>query len=163
MTMPPPDWPSIHMTKIAATLGLLLLLGVWRAYAAPQDKPAFLGKWTITTSQPAPWSGPGDKPVESDLKALIGHDVTFLKDRIDAPSPLRCRKPHYEITAYTPDMLFQGSLTDPDKQANALGYGKSIITLETGCEGAFDFHFMNDDSAMFGLNNRLYRLERKKP
>jgi hypothetical protein len=28
---------------------------------------------------------------------------------------------------------------------------------------AFDFHFLNNDSAMFGLNNRLYGLERKKP
>ncbi|AMN42829.1 hypothetical protein [Rhodoplanes sp. Z2-YC6860] len=151
------------MTKTAAALALLLSLGASSAHAAPAGKPDFLGKWTIVSSQPAPWSKPGGKPVASDLKALIGHDVTFRKDRIDAPSPLRCRKPHYEIKAYTPDLLFQGSLTDPDKQATALGYGKSMATLETGCEGAFDFHFLDNDSAMFGLNNRLYRLERKKP
>jgi hypothetical protein len=142
---------------------LILSLGAISAHAASADKPDFLGKWTIATSQPAPWSKPGEKPVASDLKALIGHDLTFRKDRIDAPSPLGCRKPHYEIKAYTADLLFQGSLTDPDKQATALGYSKSIATLETGCEGAFDFHFLNNDSAMFGLNNRLYRLERKKP
>lgn len=150
------------MTKTIPALGLFLLLGAASASAAPQAKQEFLGKWTITTSQPAPWSKPDDKPVESDIKALMGHDVVFLKDRIEAPSPLRCRKPHYEMKQYPPDMLFQGSLNDPDKQAKALGYGSSIATLETGCEGAFDFHFLNADSAMFGLNNRLYRLERKK-
>ena len=151
------------MMRTAATFALILALDTIPAPAAPADRPDFLGKWTIATSQPAPWSKPGEKPVASDVEALIGHDVTFRKDRIDAPSPLRCRKPHYEIKPYTPDLLFQGSLTDPDKQAAALGYGKSIATLETGCEGAFDFHFLNNDSAMFGLNNRLYRLERKTP
>lgn len=151
------------MTKTMPMLGLILLLSVLPAAAAPQAKPDFLGKWTITTSQPAPWSKPDDKPVESDIKALTGRDVVFLKDRIDAPSPLRCRKPHYEVKQYPPDMLFQGSLNEPAKQAKALGYGPSIATLETGCEGAFDFHFIDRDTAMFGLNNRLYRLERKKP
>jgi hypothetical protein len=149
--------------KTVCAIGLILLLGAASASAAPQAKQDFLGKWTITTSQAAPWSKPDNKPVESDLKALMGRDVAFLKDRIDAPSPLRCRKPHYEIKQYPPDMLFQGTLTDPDKQAKALGYGPSIATLETGCEGAIDFHFVNRDSAMFALNNRLYRLERKKP
>ena len=149
--------------KTVPALGLILLLGAAPASAAPQTKQDFLGKWTIATSQAAPWSKPDDKPVESDLKALIGRDVVFLKDRIDAPSPLRCRKPRYAIKQYPPDMLFQGTLNDPDRQAKALGYGPSVSTLETGCEGAIDFHFVNRDGAMFALNNRLYRLERKKP
>src|SRR4051812_35983136 len=114
------------MMKTVCAIGLILLLGAASASAAPQAKQDFLGKWTITTSQAAPWSKPDNKPVESDLKALMGRDVAFLKDRIDAPSPLRCRKPHFEIKQYPPDMLFQGTLTDPDKQAKALGYGPSI-------------------------------------
>jgi len=146
--------------KTVPALGLILLLGAAAASAAPQAKQDFLGKWTITTSQAAPWAKPDDKPVESDLKALMGRDVVFLKDRIDAPSPLRCRKPRYEIKQYPADMLFQGTLNDPDKQAKALGYGPAVATLETGCEGAIDFHFVDRDSAMFALNNRL---ERKKP
>lgn len=150
--------------KTAPALGLILLLSTLPAGAVLQlqEKPYFLGKWTISASQPAPWSKPADKPVESDLKALMGRDVVFLKDRIDAPSPLGCRKPRYELKQYPPDMLFQGTLTDPDKQAKALGYGPSIETLETGCEGAIDFHFLDRHSAMFALNNRLYRLERKR-
>ncbi|MGE5723286.1 MAG: hypothetical protein ACM3YM_12585, partial [Sphingomonadales bacterium] len=63
---------------------------------------------------------------------------------------------------YTPDMLFQGTLTDPERQARALGYasGRTIRTLETGCEGAIDFHFIDARTALFALNNRIYRLER---
>ena len=122
----------------------------------------YQGVWTVTTSEPAPWSEPKEKPVASDLKALIGHTVTFWTDRIDAPPPLGCRKPHYAIKQYSPDMLFQGGLTDPGKQATALGFtDKKIQTVETGCDGAIDFHFVNAGTALFGLNNRVFRMERK--
>jgi hypothetical protein len=142
-------------------LAMLAMYGVsTSAYAARFE---FLGTWTVATSEPAPWADAEEKPVASDLKALIGHSVSFQVDRIDAPAPLRCRKPKYEIKPYMPDMLFQGSLTDPKKQALALGFaGDGIPTLETGCEGAIDFHFLNADNAMFGLNNRIYRIQRNK-
>jgi hypothetical protein len=122
----------------------------------------YQGVWTITTSEPAPRSEPKEKPVASDLKALIGHTVTFWTDRIDAPAPLGCKKPHYAIKQYAADMLFQGGLTDPGKQASALGFvDKTIPTVETGCDGAIDFHFVNVGTALFALNNRVYRMERK--
>jgi hypothetical protein len=122
----------------------------------------YLGTWTIASSEAAPWAAPNEKPVASDIKALIGHTVTFSADRIDAPAPLTCRKPHYAIKKYEPDMLFQGSLTKPKEQAASLGFsGGTIPTLETGCEGAFDFHFSGADTAFFGLNDRLYKLVRK--
>jgi hypothetical protein len=122
----------------------------------------YLGAWTIAGSEAAPWSTPKEKPVASDIKALIGHTVTFSADRIDAPAPLTCRKPHYAIKQYEPDMLFQGGLTKPKEQAVSLGFsGAAIPTLETGCEGAFDFHFSGPDTAFFALNNRVYKLVRK--
>jgi hypothetical protein len=150
------------MIKILSAIGAVALAfglpGAGPAHATHQD---FLGKWTVTTSQPAPWAQLNDKPVESDIKALLGKAVTFSSDRIDAPRPLTCRKPHYEVKPYQPDMLFQGGLTEPAKQAAALGYSEKIATLETGCE--IEFHFVNPDTAMFALNNRLYKIERKKP
>jgi hypothetical protein len=150
--------------KKAATfaLSMLTLYGAsTSAHAAGFD---FLGTWTVATSEPAPWADAKEQPVASDLKALIGHSVSFQADRIDAPAPLKCRKPKYEIKPYTPDMLFQGSLTDPKKQALALGFaGDTIPTVETGCEGAIDFHFLNADNAIFGLNNRIYKIQRSKP
>jgi hypothetical protein len=148
----------------AATAALAMLALYSLSTSAHAAKFDFLGTWTVTTSEPAPWADAKEKPVASDLKALIGHSVSFQADRIDAPEPLKCRKPRYEIKQYTPDMLFQGSLTDPKPRAAALGFaGNTIPTVETGCEGAFDFHFLNADNAMFGLNNRIYRIQRSKP
>jgi hypothetical protein len=148
----------------AATFALAMLALYGVSTSANAARFDFLGTWTVATSEPAPWADTKEKPVASDLKALIGHSVSFQADRIDAPAPLKCRKPKYEIKPYTPDMLFQGSLTDPKKQALALGFaGDSIPTVETGCEGAIDFHFLNADNAMFGLNNRIYRIQRSKP
>lgn len=123
-----------------------------------------LAAWTVTSSAAAPWSLPGEAPVQSDLDALIGKTVTFTAKRIVAPPPLACSGPHYELKTYAPDMLFQGGLTDPGKQAAALGFqGASIQTLETGCEGAIDFHFVSPLKAEFGLNNRVYVMKRRGP
>ena len=147
--------------SICIALGAICAL-TWTIGAADAAALDYQGVWTVTTSEPAPWSEPKEKPVASDLKALIGHTVTFWTDRIDAPPPLGCKKPHYAIKQYSPDMLFQGGLTDPGKQATALGFtDKTIPTIETGCDGAIDFHFVNAGTALFGLNNRVYRMERK--
>ena len=122
---------------------------------------SFMGTWTIAASQAAPWADAGERPVASDLRALMGKSVTFSADRIVAPRPLACAKPHYLMKSYPPDMLFQGTLKDPPRDAGALGFaGERIPTLETGCEGALDFHFVGRDKAMFGLNNRVYVLTR---
>ena len=152
------------MWKAATITAIMLALGSTLPAATHAAEPDFMGLWTVTSSQPAPWAGTDEKPVASDLKALIGHPVTFQRDRIDAPPPLGCRKPHYQIKQYGADMLFQGGLDKPDKQAANLGFkDKTVRTLETGCEGAIDYHFIDADDALFGLNNRVYKIERKKP
>ena len=66
-------------------------------------------------------------------------------------------------------MAFQGAFeemrsnnksVDPDQLAASLGLtGKSIKTLETGCE--IDFHFIDDVTAEIGLNNRVYTLKKQ--
>jgi hypothetical protein len=146
--------------RLSGLIGIVLM--PWSAGAAHAATLDYKGIWTITTSEPAPWAAPREKPDASDLKALIGHAVTFRADRIDAPPPLGCKKPHYAIKQYARDMLFQGGLTDPGKQATALGFtDKTIPTIETGCDGAIDFHFVNAGTALFGLNNRVYRMEKK--
>ena len=87
--------------------------------------------------------------------------MVFAADRIDAPPPLACAGPRYEIKTSPPEGLFQGNLTDADKQAAALGYrSPQIMTLETGCPDIIDFHFVDANTAMFALDNRLYRMER---
>ena len=149
-------------SRIAAIA--LLTLGSMLPAAMHAAEPDFLGIWTVASSEPAPWADAHEKPVVSDIKALTGRPVAFLRDKIDGPSPLACRKPNYRIKPYSPDMLFQGSLDKPEAQAPALGFKeKTIKTLETGCAGAIDFHFQDSDNALFALNNRIYKIQRKKP
>jgi hypothetical protein len=80
-----------QLTAAVMSMVFLGALCTGRAEAATLD---FLGTWTVTASEPAPWADPKDKPVASDLKALIGHAIAFRSDAIDAPAPLKCRKPH---------------------------------------------------------------------
>jgi hypothetical protein len=91
--------------RLSGLIGFVLM--AWSAGAAHAATLDYQGIWTITTSEPAPWAAPREKPDASDLKALIGHAVTFRADRIDAPAPLGCKKPHYAIKQYAPDMLFR--------------------------------------------------------
>src|SRR5262245_44263513 len=83
----------------AAALALLVSLS-----ASAAERSAFLGAWLISSSQPAPWARPGEPPVQSDISRLIGKRVAFAANRIDAPSPLACAGPHYEVKTYTPDL-----------------------------------------------------------
>ena len=137
--------------------GLILM-----ASPSAHAQEAFAGPWIISKAEPAPWA---EKNTASDAeaKALLRKPVTILADRIDGPKPLGCRKLKYKITNYAPDMLFQGSLTAPDKQAAALGFqGTSIKTLETGCEGEIDFHLVDAMTVLFGLNDRVYTMTRRR-
>jgi hypothetical protein len=127
--------------------------------ASAAEPSAFLGAWLISTSQPAPWVMPGQQLGQSDIYGLVGKRVVFAPNRIDAPAPLACAGPHYETKTVPPDGLFQGNLPDAAKQAGALGYPSQIMTLETGCAD-IEYHFVDANTAMFALDNRLYRMER---
>lgn len=143
---------------LAALTGLVALAVPFGARA----QEAFGGPWVIIKAEPAPWA---EKSAASyaEAKALLHQPVSILPDRIDGPRPLLCRKLKYKVTSYTPDLLFQGGLTAPDKQAAALGFkGSSIKTLETGCEGAIDFHMVDEMTVLFGLNDRVYTMTRRK-
>ena len=140
------------------TAAVALIAGMSASAAEPST---FLGAWLIASSQPAPWATTAQQPPQSEIDRFVGKRVVFAANRIDAPPPLACAGPRYEIENYPPDGLFQGNLTDPDKQAVALGYrSPQIMTLETNCPDIIDFHFVDANTAMFALDNRLYRMER---
>jgi GcrA cell cycle regulator len=83
--------------------------------------------------------------------------------------PLACTSPHYKVSDFTADMLFQGALgemqasnkaIDPNKLAASLGFsGNRIKTLEPGCE--IDFHFVDATTAEIGLNDHVYTLKKQ--
>jgi hypothetical protein len=68
-------------------------------------------------------------------------------------------------------MLFQGMFgemherdktIDPVKVAATAGFqGTNWKTLETGCGNELDFHFIDDHTAAFGLNNYIYTLRKQ--
>jgi len=137
---------------LAAGIALAVASGARAAVAAPWAEGAF----------------PGDT---AEMRTLVGKTLTFRSVAIDGPGLLACRKLKYRLVDSTPDMLFQGELAEardgkpppnPAAGAAALGFkGSSWKTLETGCGNELDFHFLDEKTAEFGLDNYVYRLEKK--
>jgi len=131
------------------------------ALAEAKSTLDYLGTWVITESVPAPWIKSDAELFDEERVALVGKRIVFERKNIIAPSPMGCQGPHYKIRRYAADMLFQGTLTEPAGQAAALGFsGRTIPTLETGCEGLLDYHFVDGRTAMFALNNAIYTVKR---
>jgi len=147
-----------------AYLSLSVLVTLGLASTAVRAQEAFAGGWTVAKADQAPWAGSAPKP-DAELRGLLGKPVSFLKTRIDGPQALRCIKLKYEVKDYTADMLFQGALNkDPEQEAKALGFKAGPVkTLETGCGNEIDYHMVDADTVLFGLNDRVYTLARKKP
>jgi hypothetical protein len=113
-----------NMTPVKMIVSTLALAACVAAAPASAKPISVLGTWTIVSSTPAPWVKPGEPPLPSDEKELIGHQIVFSKNAVTAPSPplnARCRKPNYEYRNYDFGWLFEGNLPEPqDKAAAAL-------------------------------------------
>jgi hypothetical protein len=102
---------------------------------------------------------------------LLDKTITLRAREIAGARPFACTAPHFKISDFTADMIFQGAFetmqsnnksVDPNKLAASLGFlGKSIKTLETGCE--IDFHFVDATTAEVGLNDYVYTLKKQQP
>jgi hypothetical protein len=131
--------------------------------------PFYVGGWKLTSAAVAPWADPRRKPDGAEPARLIGKLVVFKAGDIAGPRPFACAKPHYKVTDYAADMVFQGAFdemrranrkADPGALAASLGFsGARIRTLETGCE--IDFHFVDDVTAEAGLNDYVYTLKKQ--
>jgi hypothetical protein len=153
-------WPGKAMWRALLPVLAATLASPPEAAAA---EPDYFGAWLITDARVAPWAKAGEEATfsEAEARRLIGSKVIYRKARIEGPTPLACSKPHYRLLDVRPEGLFQGTLTDPVAQAHALGYRAGTIpTLETGCEGWIDFHFVDARTALFALNNRIYTLRK---
>jgi hypothetical protein len=130
---------------------------------------SYLGTWKLTDAVVAPWADAKQKPETTEKTRLIGKSVVLAPKGITGPNPLACAAPHYKVSNFTPDMIFQGAFgemqstnkaADPNKIAASLGFSTtSIRTLETGCE--IDFHFVDATTAEIGLNNYVYTLKKQ--
>ena len=138
----------------------------------PTPPDTFFGRWKIVDAKVAPWADPRKrKPDAAERDSLIGKAVVIEAKAIRGPSVLACANPQYRVKDYPADWLFQGAFgemhsrdksIDPVKVAQQAGFrGSSWKTLETGCEGPMDYHFMDPATAAFGLNDYIYILKKQ--
>lgn len=129
----------------------------------------FAGTWTVVEARVAPWVDPAETPQPQADPAMAKGTITITRDSIAGPPPLACKKAQYEVKDVGPDFLFEGGLSDPGPQAKALGFtSDKIIAVSMGCvSGAadigMDFALIDDDTAVFALDNIIYRMKRAKP
>jgi hypothetical protein len=155
--------------KYALAICCLICVGVAAIAPAKATDAFYIGTWKLAGAVVAPWADPRQKPDGAVPSRLIGKTVVFRPREITGPPPFACKAPHYKQSDFTADLVFQGAFeemqskdksVDPDKLAASLGFaGKSIKTLETGCE--IDFHFIDDSTAEIGLNDRVYTLKKQ--
>lgn len=136
---------------------------------ARADEPFYLGTWKFDSAVVAPWADPHEKPDAAAMKALIGKTVTLTPAAIAGPKVFACKGPHYKVSDFTADMLFQGAfeeMKDTDKSVNplklaaTLGFtGTAFKTLETGCD--IDWHFVDQTTAEVGLDDYVYTLKKQ--
>jgi hypothetical protein len=132
----------------------------------------YLGSWKFDSAMVAPWAAPADphaKPDVAERDSLLGKTVTISPGAISGPKVFACKGPHYKLTNYTADLLFQGAFgdmhdadkaKDPGKLAASVGFTTTPIqTLETGCD--FDWHFVDRSTAEIGLNDYVYILKKQ--
>lgn len=144
-------------------------LGMAAASPVSAEEPFYLGVWKISSAVVAPWAGPPQQSDAADMKALLGKVITLKPKAIAGPGVFACKEPHYKVSDFSADMLFEGELGeihDADKSkaplalAHALGFsGASYKTLETGCE--IDWHFVDQTTAEIGLNNYVFTLKKE--
>ncbi|MDR2874747.1 MAG: hypothetical protein LBV44_02300 [Methylobacillus sp.] len=145
------------------------------AFAQTPMPQAFTGTWKITRAVIGPWADP-ERPMDigDEKERLMGQTITFKPKAVVGLKHLGCNaKPHYEIRPNdAPNMLFQGALegteyvtkihADAADLARGLGMTTPTIpTLAGACE-EIEFHMVQSDQLMFGLNNHVYYLERVK-
>jgi hypothetical protein len=70
----------------------------------------YLSTWKFDSAIVAPWADPHDKPDVAEKHSLLGKTVTIAPNAITGPKVFACKGPHYKLTDYTADLLFQGAV-----------------------------------------------------
>ena len=155
--------------KLPVVACFVTCIAVGMGGSAKSADLSYIGTWKISGAVTAPWADPTQRPDRAEQARLLGKTVIFKLKGIEGPPPFACKLPHYKESDFTADMIFQGAFEemqsknksiDSDKLAASLGFaGKTIRTLETGCE--IDFHFVDAATAEIGLNEYVYTLKKQ--
>ena len=111
-------------------------LVVFTAASARAADAFYLGTWKLSAAVVAPWADAKLTPDEAEKARLIGKTVTFWPKRISGPNPFACTAPHYRVSEFAADTVFQGAFgemqasdkkVDPDKLAAAMSAVKEML------------------------------------
>ena len=155
--------------------GILFLAALsLAALPAQADETAFYGKWEITGAVKAPWEDPDHPMINDGAEFYTGKIVEISKGHMKGPDLLGCGETMLTVEALPYAGLFEGGLAanpknaadpyDLDKArrlAGELGFeAQPVESLFHGCSEII-LHRMNAGSLLFGLNNRIFKLEKQ--
>ncbi len=123
----------------------------------------FFGSWEIIGAKIAPWwDGKGEEPAPDPAMTKF----TLGANASTGPDFVACAKPQYATNIRPERGLFEGGLPDPVKDAAALGFKDSSITVlsfscaENNRDVSLDFPMIDDDTIALGLDNVIYTFKR---
>ena len=144
------------------------------AFPAHAHEAAFHGKWEITGAVKAPWEDPDRPMITDDAELYAGKIVEISKRHMKGPDLLGCGETILTVESLPYAGLFEGGLAadprnaadpyDVDKArrlAEELGFqAEPVESLFHGCSEII-LHKMNAGTLLFGLNNRVFKLEKR--
>jgi hypothetical protein len=155
------------MSRVISRAALIALASLALASPTQAGAPDILGRWVIAKAELAPWADPLQRGGGAEARRLVGRMVTFSAKSVTGPAPLGCAHATYAVHQDTADLLFEGSLAEPDRNgrprdaaalARALGLtARTVETVETSCSEVA-YHRFSPTVLVFGLNNRIYSL-----
>jgi hypothetical protein len=116
--------------------------------------PFYLGVWKIDSAVVAPWWTDPGMPDPGESKTLVGKTVTITPTTIVGPGILACKGPHYKVVTIPAEGLFQGAFEEMQRRDKSVDPGK-LAAKE------IDFHFVDPNTAEFGLNDYVYVLKKQ--
>jgi hypothetical protein len=153
---------ALGLAVAASGIGFILKAGP----ASAQE--IFAGSWDVFNVHAAPWldANVDSKPYLNE--EIARGRITFMAESVQGPGFLNCDKAHFEVMKVPPEYLFQGGLTDAARQAKDLGFAEGeIVQLSMSCisddaDISMDFDLIDQDTAVFALDNMIYRMKRVK-
>lgn len=144
------------------------------AMPALADDFPFAGSWKITGTVHAPWEDPDNPIVSGNAEHYIGRTVTISKDSIQGADLMGCGQTEITVEPLPRVAIFEGGLATNPKDpagpsdevkarrlATELGFkAEPVPTLYQGCS-ELSLHYRDQDTLMFGLDNRIFTMKRQ--
>src|SRR5450756_2840833 len=119
-------------------IGSCFVICIVAAISAPAKAADsyYSGTWKVSGAVVAPWADPKQKPDSAEQSRLLGKTIVLKAGEIAGPRPFGCAAPHYKVSDFAADMIFQGAFEqmqsgnkslDPNTIAASLGFSGTGI------------------------------------